>query len=204
LTFRNSISLTTLEKSIYWAHFSGAGVGAMKIPVREITDSPKEARFSERVEDLNQIYKEETVQDFHFPPFLDVNVVFYRAGRDLYFQGWLGGEIEGRCSRCLKNYSFPLEKKFDFVLTPDPLSAKSREINRDEMGLSFYTADEINLSPYIREQVLLALPIRPLCENGCRGLCVGCGVDLNEERCLCASSPSDPRMAPFRALKLGQ
>lgn len=176
----------------------------MKIPVREITESPKEAKFSENIADLNQLYKEGAVQDFHFPAFLDVNVAYYRAGRELFFQGSLGGSIEGRCSRCLRSYRFKLEKNFDFVLTPDPVSAKSRELNRDEMGLSFYATEEINLSPYIREQILLALPIRPLCENSCRGLCVGCGANLNEERCLCALSPGDPRMAPFRALKLGR
>lgn len=176
----------------------------MKIPVWQITESPKELRFSESIEDLNQIYAEGMVQDFHFPPFLDVHVAYYRAGRELYFQGWLGGNIQGRCSRCLKNYWFRLKKNFDFVLTPDPLLAKSRELNRDEMGLSFYSTEDINLSPYIREQVLLALPIRPLCENSCRGLCVGCGANLNEEQCLCASSSGDLRMAPFRTLKLGQ
>lgn len=176
----------------------------MKIPVWQITESPKETNFSENIEDLNQIYARGMVRDYHFPPFLDVNVTYYRAGRELYFQGWLGGNIEGRCSRCLKSYGFPLKKNFDFVLTPDPLSAKSKELNRDEMGLSYYAAEEINLSPYIREQVLLALPMRPLCENSCRGLCVKCGANLNEERCLCASSSADPRMAPFRTFKLGQ
>ena len=176
----------------------------MKIPVRDITESPKDISFSEGIEDLNRIYAEGAVQDFHFPPVLEVNFVYYRSGRELYFQGWLGGTIEGRCSRCLWSYFFPLEKKFDFVLTPDPLSAKRKELDRGEMGLSYYAADEINLSPYIKEQVLLALPIRPLCEANCRGLCVGCGANLNDEQCRCASSAGDPRMTPFRTLKLGR
>lgn len=174
----------------------------MKIPVSKITESPKETKFPENLEDLNEIYGEGMVQDFHFPSSLNVDVVYYRAGRDLFFQGSLEGAIGGRCSRCLRSYSFALEKNFDFVLTPAPLSAKSRELNREELGLSFYTAEDINLSPYIREQVLLALPIRPLCESNCRGLCVGCGANLNEERCRCASSPGNSRMAPLRTLKL--
>ena len=70
------------------------------------------------------------------------------------------------------------------------------------MGLSFYSEEEINLSPYIREQVLLALPMRPLCDDDCRGLCAGCGADLNYEPCRCVSSVSDPRMALFRTMKL--
>ena len=176
----------------------------MKISVDSIAESPKNITFAEGVEELNLIYGEDKARDFRFPPSLEVNLVYYRSGRELFFQGWLGGGIEGRCSRCLKSYSFPLEKQFDFVLTPEPVSAKNKELNRDEIGLSFYAAEEINLSPFIKEQVLLALPIRPLCKDGCRGFCAGCGVNLNEESCLCASSKGDPRMAFFRTLKLDQ
>ena len=174
----------------------------MKVLVAQITESPKEIRFTEKIDELNLIYADDRARDYRFPPTLDVNLVFYRSGRELIFHGWLGGSIEGNCSRCLKSYSFPLEKKFDFVLTPDPFLGRSKELNRDEMGLSFYAAEEIDFSPFIREQVLLALPTRPLCEDGCRGLCMGCGVDLNEESCLCPSASSDPRMAVFHNLKL--
>ncbi len=176
----------------------------MKIPVDRITESPKDISFAESTDELNSLYGAEEFRDFRFPPFLEVNLVYYRSGRDLFFQGRLGGILEGRCSRCLKSYSFPLEKQFDFVLTPAPLLAKSGELSRDEIGLSFYAAEEINLSPFIREELLLALPLRPLCEDGCRGFCGGCGVNLNEESCLCASSKGDPRMAFFRTLKLDQ
>ena len=176
----------------------------MKIAVDQITESPQDISFSEGIEELNLVYTENQIRDFLFPPFLDVNLVYYRSGREIFFQGGLRGTIEGSCGRCLQSYSFPVERKFDFVLTPDPFWAKSKELNWDEMGLSFYAAEEINLSPFIREQVLLALPMRPLCKDGCRGLCGGCGVNLNDEPCLCASSSGDPRMAPFRALKIGQ
>ncbi|MEK6602128.1 MAG: DUF177 domain-containing protein [Candidatus Binatota bacterium] len=176
----------------------------MKIPVDRITESPEDLSFAESTDELNFIYGADGHRDFRFPPFLDVNLVYYRSGRDLFFQGRLGGIIEGCCSRCLKSYSFTLGKEFSFVLTPEPFSAKSKELNRDELGLSFYAAEEINLTPFIKEQVLLALPTRPLCEEGCRGLCMGCGANLNEESCPCANSGGDPRMAFFRTLKLDQ
>jgi uncharacterized protein len=55
----------------------------------------------------------------------------------------------------------------------------------------------------IEEQVLLALPTRPLCREDCRGLCSGCGVNLNSEECACdPAAPSDSRMAIFRTLKI--
>lgn len=176
----------------------------MKIAVDQITESPKELRFAENIEELNLIYTEGQVRDFRFPPRIDVDLVHYRSGRELLFHGSFAGTIEGVCSRCLKSYAFPIEKGFGFVLTPEPLPAKSKELSRDEMGLSFYRADEVNLLPLIKEQVLLALPIRPLCADSCRGLCLSCGANLNEEPCHCAASPADPRMAVLRNVKLAQ
>jgi len=176
----------------------------VKLSVGTIAEAPKELAFAEEVSDLNLLYHQEGAADFRFPPSLEVNLVYYRSGQELFFRGRLEGRIEGRCSRCLESYTFPLEKEFDFVLTPEPATRTNGELSRDEMGLSFYAAEEINLTPFIKEQVLLALPMRPLCEDSCRGLCTGCGVNLNEESCLCAVSEGDPRMAFFRTLKSGQ
>ena len=174
----------------------------LKITVYQITESFKEIQFEEGIEDLKRISLGQKRGDFRFPPFLNVNLTHYRSGQDLFFQGHLDGVVNGCCSRCLRYYSIPLEKDFAIVLTPEPPPAKSREINRDEMGLSFYSSEEIDLSPFIREQVLLALPMGPLCDEGCRGLCSNCGVNLNHESCLCPTLTGDSRMAFFRNLRL--
>jgi len=174
----------------------------LKIAANQITESFNEIQFEEGIEDLNRIYVGQKRGDFRFPPLLSVNLTYYRSGQDLFFQGHLDGVVNGCCSRCLRYYSIALEKDFDFVLTPEPPPAKSREINWDEMGLSFYSSEEIDLSPFLKEQVLLALPMRPLCDEGCRGLCANCGVNLNHESCLCPAPPGDHRMAFFRNLRL--
>ena len=176
----------------------------MKILSDQITEAPKSTVFSEKVDELNLIYSEDDDRDFHFPPAIDVSLEYYKSGRELFFQGRLEGVIEGRCARCIEAYRFSIEKSFNFVLTPEPLSPKKKELNRDDLGLSFYSAQEVDLYPFIREQVLLALPMRPLCNDGCRGLCGGCGANLNSELCRCVSSTGDPRLALFQTLKLGQ
>ena len=175
----------------------------MKILVSQITETPKELSFTEGTGELNRLYGDEA-KDFRFPPLLDASVVYYRSGSELFFHGRVGAAIEGYCSRCLKGYSFPLDKEFDFALTPDTRSPKSRELNPGELGLSFYSGEEIDLAPLMREQVLLALPTRPLCREDCRGLCSSCGVDLNEDSCGCSAPRIDPRMAFFRDMKLQQ
>ena len=178
----------------------------MKIPVSDIPESSKEIKFSERLEALNEIYANGAACDFHFPPLLDIDLVYYRSGQELFFHGKFSGMFQGCCSRCLKSYSFDLAKEFDFVLVPSPgkIERGAEALNRDDLGLSYYSTEEINLTPLINEQVLLALPTRPLCADTCRGLCSGCGVNLNSEKCVCSDSAGDPRMAIFRTLKVGR
>jgi uncharacterized protein len=178
----------------------------MKIPIDDIPQSPKEIRFSERIEDLNDTFAKSKVQDFRFPPLLDVDLAYYRSGRQVFFHGTLAGTLEGRCSRCLKSYVFSLDSKFDFVLSPDPLKSNQRveELSLEDLGLSHYSTEEIDLAPLVREQVMLALPTRPICDENCRGLCGGCGANLNYEACACSASVGDPRMAIFRTLKVGR
>lgn len=178
----------------------------MKIPVDEIPQSPKEIRFPERIEDLNEIYAKCSVRDFRFPTFVEVDLVYYRSGREIICHGSFAGAFQGCCSRCLKDYAFTLAKDFEFVLSPHPSKSDRRieELSREALGLSYYSTEEIDLTPLITEQVMLALPTRPLCSGDCRGLCGGCGVDLNAEACVCSASVVDPRMAVFRTLKLGR
>jgi uncharacterized protein len=176
----------------------------MKIPVDDITESVEEIKFSERVDSLNDLYENSQFRDFRFPPFLEVDLVYYRSGREIFFKGSFGATLEGSCSRCLRSYSFPLNKEFEFILSPDPSNTgrKMEELRQEDLGLSYYSTEEINLTPLIKEQVMLALPTRPLCDENCRGLCGRCGADLNRETCACTSSTADPRMAIFRTLKV--
>ena len=177
----------------------------MKIPIDEIPESPKDIHFSASINELNETFAQGT-REFRFPPLLDVDVVCYRAGRELFFRGSFRGKIETTCSRCLKDYSLPVEHEFDIVLCPKPLQASgsTEELRPEDLGLSYYSGEEINLEPLVREQVMLALPTRPLCSESCRGLCSGCGMDLNQEDCRCSSDSQDPRMAIFRTLRINR
>jgi DUF177 domain-containing protein len=178
----------------------------MKIPLDDITESAKEIGVSERIDELNELYKNGQVRDFRFPPTVDVHLAYYRSGQQIFFKGSLAGTLEATCSRCLNAYPFALNKEFEFVLSPDPSRSgrKIEELRKEDLALSYYSTDEINLTPLIREQVMLALPTRPLCKEDCRGLCGHCGVNLNHETCGCTTSADDPRTAIFRTLKVGR
>ncbi len=174
----------------------------MKLAVNQVTESPRDIRFQEGVDELNRTCATDPRSDFRFLAPIEVELSYYRSGRDIFFHGVLTGTVEGCCSRCLKSYPSSIEKRFDFVLTPELPPAKSRGLNRGELGLGFYSSDEIDLSPYIREEAILILAMRPLCDSECRGLCSGCGVDLNMESCRCTFKSDDPRLAVLRGLRL--
>jgi uncharacterized protein len=178
----------------------------MKLPVDDISQTPKEIKFSESVEELNEIWTKNGAWDFRAPPFLDVSLVHYRSGREVFFQGRLEGTFVASCSRCQNPYSFALGREFEYVLVPEatPSERRGEKSHRENPGVNTYSNAEIDLAPLVMEQVILALPTRPLCAEGCRGLCGGCGVDLNTETCRCQAGAGDPRMAIFRTLKVGR
>jgi hypothetical protein len=73
----------------------------MKISVDEIPQSPKEITFSESIEELNEIYRRSNSRDFSFPPRLDVDLTYYRSGREIFLSGVFHGSFKGCCGRCL-------------------------------------------------------------------------------------------------------
>jgi len=76
-----------------------------------------------------------------------------------------------------------------------------REVEADDMDTAFYENDEIDLGQLMQEQFYLALPMKPLCKDDCKGLCPNCGTNLNKATCDCTTHWEDPRLAALRALK---
>ena len=63
---------------------------------------------------------------------------------------------------------------------------------------------EVSLSGLLWEEFLLALPVKPLCSTGCKGLCPSCGSNLNTSSCACKGEEGDPRLAALRGLTIGK
>ncbi len=111
---------------------------------------------------------------------------------------------EGRleCSRCLAAYPFASTEDFELVLYPRPANADAElELTRDDLDAFYYDEPVIELSPIAQERVQMALPMKPLCQPDCKGLCVECGKDLNAGPCACAREAADPRWEALRALR---
>ena len=173
----------------------------MKIAVEDIKASPKELTYTEEVGELNARL-DRGVRDYRVPARPSVQVEYYRAGLDVFFHGSLHGQVVGTCARCLEDYSFPVDHPFVFVLTPRAAAVtEPARLSPDDLALSYYEGEEIDLTPLVHEQIILALPTRPLCGEACQGLCPRCGANLNAGACGCPAAPADPRLAVLHALK---
>jgi len=122
------------------------------------------------------------------------------------------GHVEAKtvlaCSRCLAPVQWPLSTSFRLTFTRSLPGAggeappESRELEAEELGMVLFEGDEIDFRDVIQEQVIMALPMQPLCRSDCRGLCPRCGANLNAETCRCPGEDIDPRLAVLRNLKL--
>jgi uncharacterized protein len=116
--------------------------------------------------------------------------------------GHVKTSLELACSRCLDGFRVPVDAAFDLMYLPatsEP-TAGEQEVEADDLGTSYYRDGVIDLSDLVREQFFLALPMKPLCQDACRGLCPECGTNLNTGSCACTHAWEDPRLAPLKAL----
>src|SRR5215510_11235049 len=97
----------------------------MKLALDDIKATPKELAYTEDVDELNARLGR-GVRDYRVPAGLGVDVEYYRAGLEIFFQGTCRGEVLGTCSRCCEEYGFGLDQPFTFVLTPRTAAGAAR------------------------------------------------------------------------------
>lgn len=118
--------------------------------------------------------------------------------------GSIQTRVRTTCSRCAENYDAQCRRRFSFSYSrkiPEDLhrdDPKGIELTAQQIGLILYQGDEIDLRDALAEQVVLALPYKPLCRQDCKGLCHNCGANLNRQVCQCKSNSND---GPFAVLK---
>ena len=118
-------------------------------------------------------------------------------------EGNLETKIELVCARCLEPVVEEVTRAFDLFYAPVPKVEKPTidQLKDDETEIGFYKGEGLFLADVLKEQLLLALPLKVICQSDCRGLCPNCGANLNHEECRCETHATDPRMAPLARLK---
>jgi uncharacterized protein len=170
----------------------------LKILVDRLTEEPTAERFVVTPEWAAEQRVEGLSEDLAF------EVRAQRMGADLYLEGELSGAVEAPCSRCLTRYRAPIRERFRLVLEPagdrvpaDPEGAAALAQEGltlgDELESGWFRGPEILLDRFVGEMLALGVPVQPLCQEDCRGLCPRCGIDRNTEACGCAEvKPASP------------
>ena len=135
----------------------------------------------------------------HLHPDLDLidllgEVKVTRTAKGLLLQAEFSASISAECVRCLKDFLLPLTISFTELYAFSPNST-------DESGLILPENGKIDLEPLIREEMLLAIPINPICQPDCMGLCPICGENLNEgSHTIHKEESNDPRLSILKKL----
>lgn len=177
----------------------------MKLRIDEISAEAKELSFTEPQDEINRILEKGPLTEFRVEEPIGVDVSYYRAGTELFFEGGLHASTTAICARCAEEFAEGGARDFRFVLAPKAIGFdKDQNLSDEDLEFSLYDGDQIDLAPLIREQFLLSLPTRPLCREDCRGLCPKCGINLNNAQCSCSEEAGHPGLAALRNLKVGR
>jgi uncharacterized protein len=138
------------------------------------------------------------IDEVRLPPDLDLKqlngtVRVTRTAQGLLVQGKLSANIQAECGRCLTDFAQLLQVDFTelYAFTANSVT---------DSGLYVPESGKIDLAPLVREEMFVAIPINPVCESDCKGLCPICGENLNEMACHHEDDEIDPRLSALKSL----
>lgn len=116
--------------------------------------------------------------------------------------GQLNAVVSVECDRCLKPMELPVDTKFkvEYVTPATYKASDTAQLGEDDLALSVFEGEVINIDEIVREQILLAVPTHAVCDENCKGLCPICGTDRNLTSCTCQETEIDPRWQGLKEL----
>ena len=123
--------------------------------------------------------------------------------KDIRLRGSLSAGLELQCARCLEPVPQEIKREFELLYRPLGTDAGKDELSVTdaEAEIGYYQGEGLLLEDVLREQVLLALPLKVTCRADCKGLCPQCGKNLNQEQCSCSREVEDPRWAALKDVR---
>lgn len=125
------------------------------------------------------------------------------SGNEVFVSGHVETRAQLECDRCLKPVQLPVSADFalEYIPGAEYESGSTAALSEEEMSVSVFDGESIDVDEIVKEQILLAVPVRTLCQADCKGICPECGIDLNTSQCNCTADEVDPRWAALKKLK---
>jgi uncharacterized protein len=132
------------------------------------------------------------------------NVKLTRINRSIIVTGRISTAVKVSCSRCLSQCDCPLEMDIqeEFFPLTDIVTGTPVLLPEESDAFTINEQHVLDLTEAVRQTILLALPMKPLCREDCAGLCPRCGKNLNEGLCGCSSDEIAPRWAKLTSIKV--
>jgi uncharacterized protein len=123
--------------------------------------------------------------------------------KDIRLKGKLSVGFELNCARCLEPVAQNVNREFELLYRPLGVDAGRDELSVTdaEAEIGYYQGEGLLLEDVLREQVLLALPLKVTCREDCKGLCPQCGTNLNQGQCSCVTLVEDPRWSALKEIR---
>lgn len=182
----------------------------MLICIDDIKDQGLSIEFEERPTDFPVLEYITKNGESYFPAALKFRVQAIRIKEIVEVQGRFDSKARLTCSRCLKQFETILGANFIIIYhrkkpeVTTPSGGEGIEISAEAAGLILYSGREIDLREALQEQVLMSIPMQPICAEACRGLCSKCGADLNAGDCDCRQDDYNIKFAALKDLKLNK
>ena len=128
-------------------------------------------------------------------------------GSTVHVRGDLEAPLALECARCLETFPLKVDQSLDLFFLPHEAGRPDEEedeveLSDRDMVVAYYEGDRLDLGETVREQLFLAVPMRSLCREGCKGRCRTCGANLNAGACGCRPEVAemDPRLLPLKKI----
>ena len=180
----------------------------MEIHIDQLVDTELRLEFEEKPESFPVLAQMIKKGEFDFSAPIKSRLRVFRIGDFIEVEGVFETTTHLVCGRCLKEFETRLASNIALTYTSENFDEKE-DLSRDEIelspedaGLIPFNGDRIDLRQGVQEQVVMAIPVRPLCHEKCKGLCPQCGADLNPGDCGCDRTPRNTQFSALKNLKL--
>ena len=161
----------------------------MRIAIKDIQEGLSTLDVTCKVEEIGL-----EVEGISFVDPVTINLKFFKQDDSIFVNAELSVAMESECAKCLKPVRRTLAGTFENQY--QSLPKLSRHL-MDDIGIGYYSEDDIDLSDDIRESIILEMPAKILCSEDCKGLCPRCGQDLNQGKCNCCLEPEEVQTSKF-------
>ena len=178
----------------------------MKIRIDHIKHTPYVLQVKEPIDVFPVLVRMQAEGECAFTGPVTADITVGREFDHLKAAGSVHVPMTLTCGRCLATYATAVDSTFRIIFRKETTRhtevEDETELCDDDLVASTYSGDEIDLAHEIEEQVSMEIPLKPLCDDGCKGLCFTCGADLNTGSCTCSREPVNLKFSALKDFKI--